>query len=207
MKTPWKAWCLTGGNLFITKAEGTLVEDAHVDGGAGMVVMGITLFGKRVLNCWNTDKIRLGAPTGSQPEQTKLQLPQEPGTVWLSCAAAFCHQAEHQPSDDLTTFGEIDKLSAAVIIRSTLFPHDRARLTKNTPNPKVVFQTIAKAIETWQGQNKLTLPSLEQVIAAQQANHTLSEQPSEHVCSERNRKWQSAHGKHEQHMKPKRARK
>lgn len=164
LQQPWQTWGLTGANLFLTQAHGELLEDAHVDGGAGMLLIAITLFGKRLLHCWKSSEKPSGASAGSQPEKEHtMQIPQEPGTVWLTCASSFRHQAEHQPSDDLMTFGDLKELSVAVIIRSSLFPFNRARLAARTPDPQIVFKTIAEAVATWQGEHTLWLPTLQQI--------------------------------------------
>lgn len=166
LEQPWETWALTGGNLFLTQAGRShqggvhLLEDDHVDGGAGIMLLAITLFGKRLLHCWNSAETR---STSLSKEENKLQFPQQPGTVWLTCASSFRHQVEHLPSDDLMTFGDLDRLSVAVIMRSTLFPYNRARVGKHTPNPKIVFKTIAKAVALWQGKHTLRLPTLEHI--------------------------------------------
>ena len=65
-----------------------------VDGGAGCLHFGITLYGNRKLKCWTA-------------EGRKFELRQEPGTVWMSCSSSFRHQAEHEfcESTELLTFG------------------------------------------------------------------------------------------------------
>jgi len=171
LRTPWQSWCLTAGQLFLTQAEGRLVEDSHCDGGAGVVHMALTLFGKRYLQCWNScEKPSCLTPRLEAKVVDKIKFEQQPGTVFLSCSSAFRHQVEHQyqPSADLMTFGDLENLSVSVMFRSPLFPYNRARLAASTPSPKIVFQSIAASFEKWQSQSGQTLvfPSLQEVIGA-----------------------------------------
>ena len=119
LETDVKNWWLTGGQLFITKAHGSLEEVDHCDGGAGVIHLGLTLHGKLDLKCWSEG----GPKSGSQPA---LVLEQRPGTVFLSCSSAFRHQVQHRPcpAPELTAFGQICDVSMAVMMRSTLFPHN-----------------------------------------------------------------------------------
>lgn len=170
MVTPVDEWCLTGGNLFLTQAGGNLLEDAHVDGGAGVLHMGMTLFGNRSLRAWNSSQ-KPPRMSGSQPRVPEvvgkvLDLPQVPGTVFLSNSASFRHQVQHGPSENLTTFGALTDMSVSIMVRSCLFPHARSRCAAGVPSPRPVFQGIAEVIAQWMSQETLVFPDLSEVMQA-----------------------------------------
>ena len=154
-----KNWCLTAGQLFMTDAKGSLVEDDHCDGGAGSVHMGLTLFGRRALNCWTEG----GPKTSSKPA---VVLEQVPGTVFFSCSTAFRHQVEHRPcpASELTSLGDLHSLSASVMLRSTLFPYNRARLAQSTPSPICVWNIVASSVEKWMSETVLQLPCMADIL-------------------------------------------
>ena len=59
---------------------GTRRDGAHFDGGASLLHFAITLFGCRVLECWDE-------------KQGKLQLQQKPGTIYLGNMCAMQHES------------------------------------------------------------------------------------------------------------------
>ena len=168
--TPMKNWCLTAGQLFLTDAKGSLVEDDHCDGGAGSVHMALTLFGRRALNCWTEG----GPQTGSEPA---VVLEQVPGTVFFSCSTAFRHQVEHRPcpASELTSLGDLHSLSASVMLRSTLFPFNRARIAQNTPSPLCVWNIVASSMEKWMSETVLQLPCMADILGQEGLHKALSE--------------------------------
>ena len=166
----WKDVGLASGNLFLTQANGSFLEDAHCDGGAGIIHMGMTLFGARNLRCWDTAEKTRKPAEGSRPRELEfhgrmLKLLQVPGTLFLSCSSAFRHQAEHLevPSGELMTFGALPNMSVAVMFRTALFPAARARLAQSTPSPQPVFEAIAAVFHEWQLETTLELPELSDV--------------------------------------------
>ena len=168
--TPMKNWCLTAGQLFITDAKGSLVEDDHCDGGAGSVHMALTLFGRRALNCWTKG----GPKSGSEPA---VVLEQVPGTVFFSCSAAFRHQVMHRPCDEteLTSLGNLHGLSTSVMFRSTLFPYNRARLAQSTPSPLCVWNIVASSVEKWMSKTVLQLPCMADILGQEGLHEASSE--------------------------------
>lgn len=174
----WHNWCLSGGNLFLTDAGGNLLEDDHVDGGRGVVHMGITLFGNRFLRCWNSQAKPKSASVkkapGSKPEEAKvvgkfMDLHQGPGTVFLSCSSAFRHQVQHTLTepDRLIQFGDLRGISVSIMIRSCLFSYARAAVAAGTPSPKCVFDATAEVFAEWQATTTLSFPTLEELQAAE----------------------------------------
>ena len=171
--TSWRNWLLSGGNVFLTQADGMLLEEDHVDGGAGIVHLGLTLFGHRHLRAWASRKkpSKESRQAGSKPEVPSvvgkyLDLAQEPGTVFLSCSSAFRHQVRHTQSADLIQFGNLPGMSLSIMMRSSLFSHCRARLAGSTPSPQCVFKAIAAVFAEWQSANTLHFPSLDEVKAS-----------------------------------------
>jgi hypothetical protein len=57
LETPFEKYFLTGAHLFLTEANGDLIEDPHFDGGAGVLHVGLTLTGRRNLKCWKENGI------------------------------------------------------------------------------------------------------------------------------------------------------
>ena len=115
-----------------------LREDAHSDGSAGMLHIGLTLGGRRLLKIWSE---------GRRP----MAIAQQPGSFYITCSTAFKHQAIHIscPEEELYQFGNIDGCSISVMMRSAFFPFDRSRDGNCTPSPQSAFQAFASVISGW----------------------------------------------------------
>ena len=162
LETPYEQLLLSAGQVFITdpcddSADGFLEEDAHVDGGAGVLHIGLTLYGRRNLVVW------MAGGSERTVEQTG-------GRLWLANSSSFRHQARHLPSEEGFKFGALgDNLSLSVQIRSCTFPFDHSRLAGRTPSPPEVFRDVSQTITNCMADHasKLELPALLEVEAAE----------------------------------------
>ena len=72
LATDWESWFLTAGELHIFDNPGQLREARHKDGGASILHLNITLYGRRVLECFT-----------NQSEASSQSWALAPGTVYL----------------------------------------------------------------------------------------------------------------------------
>ena len=83
LATPWESWFLTAGELHIFDNPGQLREERHKDGGASILHLNITLYGRRVLECFTNQ-------SASEPASRKWDL--VPGSVYLGILTGPEHQ-------------------------------------------------------------------------------------------------------------------
>jgi hypothetical protein len=155
LRTPLDQWFAVCGELNITKAinedgSGHWKEPVHQDGGASILHMGVTLYGRRRLVCHQG----FGEPD--------VILDNVPGTVYLGQLTGPEHQVLHQHADDdelLLVPGE-GKCSVTVMLRTGLFPHCRSRLRNTTPSPVKLFRSWAESFRISVASGLWRLPTL-----------------------------------------------
>ena len=147
--------------LNITKAinadgKGHWIEPMHQDGGASVLHMGLTLFGRRNLVC---------TQGSGQPD---VLLENRPGLVYLGQLTGPRHQVLHQPApdDELLDIPGVGKCSVTVMFRTGLFPHCRSRLRNTTPSPVKVFRKLAESFRVSVASGLWRLPTLTECHAA-----------------------------------------
>ena len=81
LATPWESWFLTAGEIHMFDNPGQLREELHKDGGASTLHLNITLYGRRILECFT-----------HQAELASRSWRLLPGTVYLGTLTGPEHQ-------------------------------------------------------------------------------------------------------------------
>jgi len=138
LETPWQDWLWTAGEAQITQpgtaAAGYWQEPAHNDGGASILHLSLTYFGRR------DTRFSLAS---AGPDAF---VHSHPGFVYFGAFTGARHQVIHchAPPDEMLHAGPYE-LAVSVQVRTALFPHFRARNRETTPNPVPVFLGLAWA--------------------------------------------------------------
>jgi len=83
------------------------------------------------------------------------------GTVYLGVMTGPRHQVTHRPSmPDQLLPHRLGQMSVTIMLRTTLFPHDRSRLMGTTPAPQVWYHRLAESFSTSLATMQWQLPSL-----------------------------------------------
>ena len=149
----WDSWFCSAGELHIFEGAGASMEESHYDGGAAILLMAITVYGRRTLRILD--------------EASNFDLGQGPGCIYLGTMTGPRHQVVHTPSlgpDEL-----LDGHSVVLILRTTLFPYDRSRGKKNIPSPECTFRALASSFLASLQKEKFVLPTLEQCVESHRA--------------------------------------
>jgi hypothetical protein len=146
MESPLDSWFGAAAELCITEADGSWLEETHQDGGASVLHMGVTLFGKRRMTC-------------EQPEGEDVWVDNIPGSVYLGGLTGPHHGVRHQPSakDELLQGSR----SVTVMLRTTLFKHTQSRVRGVTPHPQEFLRAISSSFADSFAARPWHLPSLE----------------------------------------------
>ncbi len=177
--TPLLEWFATCGELCLSAPVGSDVatcwsEPEHCDGGASIVHMGVTWFGRRELVCQQGSDL---------PPITLTCLP---GSVYVGGLTGPVHQVHHQVprageslrgSGVATGPGFDEGLSVTIMCRTALFPHNQARLRNTTPSPPCVFYALAESFRSSFAALPFRLPTLPEILQA--AERALTPRPLE----------------------------
>ncbi len=156
----FREWfCSCGELVFVQpgcKSAGFWAEPEHQDGGASILHLGVTLYGRRLLRC------RQGV------DLPDVLVPNTPGTVYVGQLTGPHHQVTHEPSEpyDLLYVDGLGHCGVNVMMRTALFSYDRARLRRTTPSPVTFFQTLARCFRDSFAEHSLRLPSLKECLDA-----------------------------------------
>jgi len=163
--TTWENWVATCGELCITAATNSdgscWREPEHLDGGASVVHMGVTLFGRRLLVCQQG------------PGLEAVEVLCRPGSVYIGGLTGPLHEVIHQwprPGESLSAAtvprkqGLGHDLSVTVMCRTCLFPHNRSRLRNTTPSPQEFFLALVESFRGSFAAHAFRLPSLRDVL-------------------------------------------
>ena len=135
------------------------LDEVHYDGGASLLHIGLSLYGRRRLNLKVGEEI-LGAHS----------VVATPGHVYAGnlCAAEHqvVHESDHIRSDSFEA--ESDAVKIAVMLRTSLFG-GWARTIKTAPSPKVVYEIANPVVAEHLRHHSLKLPSFEACLAAENA--------------------------------------
>ena len=137
MHSDFETWFLSASELHVFERPADCFEPRHNDGGASILHMGITLYGRRRVTFFSPDS---ESASGSSEEQ-EVRFEQQPGSVYLGTVTGASHQVSHvatrHPDEALRAH------SVSIMMRTCLFPHNRSRCQNTTPNPQDVFCKLA----------------------------------------------------------------
>ena len=94
--------------------------------------------------------------------------------VWCRFASAVASvhvalqvQHEEAPSEEMLHLpGPVAKqASVTIMMRTALFPFDRARLRNTTPSPIPVFQALSTAFREVLANHRFVLPTMDEVVS------------------------------------------
>ena len=131
------------------------LDKKHVDGGASIIHLSLSLFGTRKLLFWEKDDV--------EPHVLILR----EGDVYISSPAAYEHQVLHDDDsasgEELLEFGGMGPVKLAIQLRCDTFASARARAPP--ASPKVVHEAASEAVQRWLLEVPLALPTLEEAQA------------------------------------------
>ena len=171
LETSHARWFLTVGQLHIFEEPRALEEDRHFDGGASILHMGVTLFGRRDVVFYPDDL----PPKASGAKSAKkapphihadphVSIPQMPGSVYLGVLTGCQHQVIHKlPRAEVET---CEGHSVTCMLRTTLFAHNQSRLMVSPPKPRALFEAMAASFVSSFANERFQLPTLAEVISA-----------------------------------------
>ena len=148
LENPWHTWLLQAAEVHVLPNAGArnVKENRHQDGSGGMIHMGLTLFGRRDVVCYQGDGL---AP---------VLLHQFPGALYLGGFTGPEHQVCHRPP--LGPDEVLEGHSVAVMFRSTAFPNYRARNQSAMPSPQIVWDAVAAEVQLMLVNSVWVLPDL-----------------------------------------------
>ena len=142
-------WFCTAGELNLTKADGDWKEADHMDGGASVLHMGVTVYGDRDMVCHRP---------GFETDPVVVR--NAGGTVYFGVLTGPRHGVTHRPSmPDQLLPHRLGQLSATIMMRTTLFPHCRSRLKGTTPSPSIWYGRLAENMSASLSSLQWHLPS------------------------------------------------
>ena len=155
LTTPMDQWFATAGQLHIFDRPGELKEPRHFDGGASVLHIGITLYGRRHLLFFE----------GKDKEGRLMEtMCLGPGSVYFGTVTGGMHSVAHQPPR--LQHEVLDEHSITVMIRTTLFPGVGARRMKRLPLPAPMFAALASSFVASLSKEPFLLPRLEECMSA-----------------------------------------
>ena len=160
LDSPLPSWFLSAGELHIFQNAAGGVEPRHSDGGASVLHMGVTLYGRRELTFFAP---KPGDEGGLAPE-SEVKFSFVPGSVYLGTVTGAPHQVSHL--SPRASCEERVGYSVTCMIRTTLFPKFRSRVMNTTPSPPEFFQALAQSFTQSLQTQEWVLPSLDQCLAA-----------------------------------------
>jgi hypothetical protein len=169
--TPVRDWFLTCGELNISNANPTASsstasspaasdpweEPFHQDGGASILHMGLTVYGRRDVRFVQG------------PGLPDIAVRNVPGSVYFGQVTGAQHQVHHRAASsqaELLQLAGFGQCSVTVMLRTALFPYNHARLRNVTPSPVVVFQALARSFRESCARGNWRFPSLAECEAA-----------------------------------------
>lgn len=140
------------------------LDTAHFDGGASVLHLGLTLWGRRRVYLNLADPAG-GAKSTADPAAGEewVVTHQRPGSVYLANFCAPYHQVGHEGADDPdelfhTPSGGTYKV--AIMFRTSCFGAARGRTTSTPPGPKKIFAIVSTAVQGALLSNRFRLPTL-----------------------------------------------
>ena len=139
------SWFLEYGTLQLWSPE-PRHEPKHYDGGCSLLLMGMTMSGRRTLECFLAD--------GQVLEHVC-----NVGNIYLASACGAEHQVSHlADAGELLHVSGAGEVKVCVLLRCDVFRSSRGAVV---PNPKRVFQAAQAVVTLWLTAADLRLPSWE----------------------------------------------
>jgi hypothetical protein len=89
-------------------------------------------------------------------------------SLFAVCAALQVFHEEAPPEECLQLPGKAAKqASVTIMLRTALFPHNRARLGNSTPSPVPVFQALSTAFREVLASHRFVLPTMDEVVSCE----------------------------------------
>ena len=154
------------------------LDTAHFDGGASILHMGLTLWGRRRLYLNLADPAEKLVPLAGPAADEWVVTHQRPGSLYLANLCAPYHQVGHEggdDSDDLFEAPSGQSYKVAIMFRTSCFPFARARATSNPPNPKAVFEIVSSVIHRTLLCKRFCLPTLQDCLEQEEQLRSDSE--------------------------------
>ena len=154
LSLPFGSWFASCGELTFTEAgceeQGFWAEPEHQDGGASVMHLAFTLYGRRRLTCRQTGNLE------------DVAFVNVPGTVYLGQLTGPRHQVTHEKGepDEYLEVPGLGRCSVAVMMRTALFPKNRARLRDTSPSPRPLFEVLHRCFREALAEMTILLPSL-----------------------------------------------
>ena len=157
LDSDFEAWFLSASELHVFDRPADCFEPRHNDGGASILHMGITLYGRRRVTFFSPE----GASSTSEEQEVRFE--QQPGSVYLGIVTGASHQVSHvatrHPDETLRAH------TVSIMMRTCLFPYNRSRCQNTTPSPQDVFRKLALCFTEHLASHRLELPTLARVQA------------------------------------------
>ena len=159
-------------------------DKKHFDGGASLLHMGITIFGERKVHLW------------LDGGETHV-LHQRPGSVYIGNMCAVEHQVEHYNehhdqvlfvNDGAASPSEGPGLLIAVMLRSDVFRHTRARTLKGKPSPVDIYDRVNHIVAEHLATQNFLLPGFARVVVRHDVDDEEPAQKAAGASSRRKRR-------------------
>ena len=178
LETPMADWCLSCAELNITNpgAGADLWEEPlHKDGGASVLHLGLTLYGRRDV------RFEQGL------EKPDIYVLCFPGSIYIGQVTGAAHQVHHRAAaeTELLDLGALGRCAVTVMLRTALFPHNRSRLRNTTPSPVGVFDALTSAFRQVMATEDMFLPTLGECMSELEASlprDSCKEPPHKRKC-------------------------
>ena len=160
MQRPMNKWFATVGQLHLFEAPAGLEETKHFDGGASILHMGVTLYGRRQLRFFEGNKAR--------PGEIVADMSLAPGSVYLGTITGGLHQVVHGTprSAHEARLGH----SMTCMVRTSLWPAPMGRIMRMSPKPAPMFAAVAQSFVASLREHSFALPSLAECQALPRVN-------------------------------------
>ena len=146
LETPPSEWLFKFVMIQIMRP-GDRRDKRHVDGGASLLHLGLSVFGHRTLVFWEEGR--------DQPHRAT----QTAGDMYLSSPALFEHQVLHEDADGdgLLPMDDMGPCKVALQLRCNIFSHNRA--TTPPAGPTELRLAAGRAVLEWLTTASLILPN------------------------------------------------
>ena len=149
LSTPPKEWLFKFIMIQVMRP-GSRRDKRHVDGGASLIHLGLSVCGTRTLEFWEVGR--------EQPHRAT----QRDGDVYISSPALFEHQVVHGDGHgdggaSLLQFEDMGPCKVALQLRCDLFGHNRGTTPPAGPTP--LRQAVGQAVLAWFENTRLVLPT------------------------------------------------
>ena len=155
MQRPMSQWFATVGQFHLFEVPHGLEEPKHFDGGASILHMGVTLYGRRQLRFFEGNK--------ACPGEVVAEMSLAPGSVYLGTVTGGLHEVVHGTPRSVheTRLGH----SVTCMVRTSLWPAPCGRIMRRLPIPGPMFAAVAQSFVASLREHSFVLPTLEECEA------------------------------------------